>query len=469
MRSLPSDLTAKVKQSLQTLGNVGDPKLKIALSRAKTTVTDANYWTVETIRAKAGLGDISVAPRRSKKQYGGPDRLYEIHVEDGQVHTSIREYPDKLKQGWQPQFTLGPGSSVAIAFDGDWERYRKLWRLKTHDKPWIFWVDSTGILWGQLWDSVETKIELATGVSKVVAIRGWKEIDAGQNDQGIVVSYILTNGTAWYRNYCIQPDLTYMWEFQRQITGFTGTVVNIGLFLTNDYRLGITIENNTKQIWWLITSRTWVGMATSPENIMAGIRNSIVEIIPIKYIEDHSHEDHITTGIINSWVNIAEPIYPIPLSAHNPNKSPTEVILKFNYPLAYDLSLVASAFTIRDGASVNFSIVATQSGVDNSEIIFTVQNFNGSSGDLSVIYDRNIIELDCVHQGSRFGIGSFTLTFTPDLVPPQGYEFEYIGIRLNSTLLLSQVHYRTGYGSDNIQAGVRNSIVTVTKVGSNPL
>ena len=94
MRSITPELTAKTKQSLQTLGNVGDPKLKIAVSRAKTTVTDANYWTVETIRAKEGLGDISVAPRRFNKHYGGPDRLYEIHVDSGQVSTAIREYPE---------------------------------------------------------------------------------------------------------------------------------------------------------------------------------------------------------------------------------------------------------------------------------------------------------------------------------------------------------------------------------------
>ena len=130
MRSITPELTAKTKQSLQTLGNVGDPKLKIAVSRAKTTVTDANYWTVETIRAKEGLGDISVAPRRFNKHYGGPDRLYEIHIDSGQVSTAIREYPDKLKQGWQPQFDLGPGLSVALAFDGEWELYRDVWRYR---------------------------------------------------------------------------------------------------------------------------------------------------------------------------------------------------------------------------------------------------------------------------------------------------------------------------------------------------
>ena len=239
MRGLSSDLMAKIQQSYQTIGNNSQPKAKITVARAKTTVTDADYWTVEKIREKSGLGDISVAPRRSKKHYGGPDRLYEIHVDNGQVKTAIREYPDKLKQGWQDQFTLGPGTDVAIAFDGEWELYRKVWRQRTHENPWIFWIDDLGVLWGQLWDDETTLVELATGVSKVTAIRGWKELDNGLNDQGIVVAFVKTDGTVWYRNYCIQVDLTYIWESQRQVTGFTGTATNVGLFLTNDYRLGM--------------------------------------------------------------------------------------------------------------------------------------------------------------------------------------------------------------------------------------
>ena len=164
MRNLPLDLATKIQESLQTIGNNAQPNLKVVVSRAKTTVSDGDYWTVETIREKANLGDISIAPRRFHKHYGGPDRLYEIHVDGGQVSTAIREYPDKLKQGWQPQFDLGPGSSVAIAFDGEWKIYRENWRLQTRENPWIFWVDSTGILWGQLWDDETTKIEIATEV-----------------------------------------------------------------------------------------------------------------------------------------------------------------------------------------------------------------------------------------------------------------------------------------------------------------
>lgn len=468
MRSFPSDLTAKVNQSLQTLGNVSDPKLKIAVSRAKTTVTDANYWTVETIREKAGLGDISVAPRRFFKHYGGPDRLYEIHVDSGQVHTAIREYPDKLKQGWQPQLTLGPGSSVAITFDGEWELYRKAWRLQTHEVPWIFWVDSTGILWGQLWSDETTLVELASEVSTVEAIRGWKELNQGQNDQGIIVAFIKTDGTVWYRSYCIQPDLSYMWESSREILGFTGIAVNIGLFLTNDYRLGVTVENSLGNIWWLITNRVWVGMAVQIEQIQSGIYNSTFTVIPVNYIEN-SIEESITSGLYNAFFNVAEPIYPLPISAANPNNVPTEIKLKFNYPIDYDLSGAMSAFTIKDSINTIFTILSTAPGVDNTEIIFTTSTFNSASGNMFIGYDRTILELDCLNQGSRFAIESFNFEFTPTLVPPEGHILEYVVTGITSTFVLTQVYHRSGYVNENVTAGLMNNKFIVTKVGSNPL
>ena len=64
----------------------------------------------------------------------------------------------------------GEGQLIGLAFDGNWVRYRKLWRLITSEKPFIFWVDDLGNLWSQYWDDVSTKFQLATGVVKVKPI-----------------------------------------------------------------------------------------------------------------------------------------------------------------------------------------------------------------------------------------------------------------------------------------------------------
>ena len=92
MRSLPESLQNKLSQQMQTVHNDADPRMEVVVARARTEIVDYTYWTVETIRETSGLGDISVAPRRFSP-YGPPNRIYEIHVHNGEVKTAIREYP----------------------------------------------------------------------------------------------------------------------------------------------------------------------------------------------------------------------------------------------------------------------------------------------------------------------------------------------------------------------------------------
>lgn len=289
MREVTSSMNDKLKSSQQTPATKSDPRMSVKVSRARTTVMDSDYWTVETIREMPNLGDVSVAPRRFKA-YGSPNRIYEIHVEDGIVKTAIREYPDKLKVGWKEQFSIGPGSAVAIAFDGYWEEYRRTWRLVTDEKPWIFWVDGSQILWRQLWDEESTRFQLDTQVAYVRSIRAWKNRFFLAQDQGIVAAYIKTDGSVWYRNYCQQADGSRLWEPARPVTDFTGTAVSLNLFITNDYRMGFVIEDSLKQIHWLITPRNWAGMAIESSKI-AVIASAKVEMYEVTYWHAYTDEN----------------------------------------------------------------------------------------------------------------------------------------------------------------------------------
>ncbi len=296
MRSIDPSLLSKINKQNQTIYNNANPKMSIQVSRAKTTVTDSSYWTVETIREKAGLGDLSLAARR-QKAYGPPNRIYNIYVDNGVIKTAIREYPDYLKEKWKDQFNLGAGSAVAIVFDGEWEYYRKKWQLKTYENPWLFWVNS-GILKAQLWDDVNTNVELATNVTKVKAIRGWKNVNFLDRDQGVIAGYIKTDGKLYYRNYCTQLDGNTVWESERQVVEFTGIAVNLNLFITNDYRVGFVIEDNLGKIHWIITDRNWAGMAIAPEKLIAypyEIKLDLVEldrhkVVTEEYLKAYPYE-----------------------------------------------------------------------------------------------------------------------------------------------------------------------------------
>jgi len=297
MRDIPAELLNKLVSQHQTKANASDPRMSVTVARAKTTVMDTTYFTTETIRSKTGLGDISLAGRR-QVPYGTPNRIYEIHVDEGLVKTAIREYPDRLKDGWKDQFALGPGSSVAIAFEGNWQRYRKYWRLITSEKPYIFWVDDVGNLWSQLWDEVDTKLLLASGVVKVRAIRAWKNAGYPDKDQGVVVGYIKTDGLVYYRNYSQQSDKTYLWENERQIIEFTNTYVSINMFITNDYRMGFVVERSGGTIEWAITHRNWAGMALEDEKISIKARFNL-NLLRVEFHKMYG-DDHISVSPIFS-------------------------------------------------------------------------------------------------------------------------------------------------------------------------
>lgn len=301
MRSIDPRLLAKTNLQNQTIYNNADPRMSIQITRAKTTVTDNTYWYVETIREKGGLGDLSLAARRTRP-YGSPDRIYNIYVENGLVKTATREYPDYTEIKWIDRFSLGTGKAVAIAFDGEWQWHKLRRQLVTYEKPFVFWTDNSNKLWSQLWDEVNTKLELATDVIKVKAIRGWKNINFHSRDHGIIAGYIKSDGKVYYRAYCIQEDGNSAWEIERQVTEFTRTAVNINLFITNDYRTGFVIEDSQGKVHWIISDRNWAGMAINSEYITANAVTATVTLhAPTVNAFLEAYNQPITIGGTENW------------------------------------------------------------------------------------------------------------------------------------------------------------------------
>lgn len=470
MRQLPSDLLSKINQNMQTIGNNANPKMEVVVSRAKNAVYDSSYWAVETIREISGLGDVSVAPRRLKT-YGRPDRIYEVHIRDGQIYTSIREYPDKLREGFKTQFSLGSGSSVGLAFNGEWKRYRKFYRLVTEDKPWITWVDTNGVLWVQRWDDLSTKFQLSTNVLKVKMIRAWKNLVILHQDQGIVVSYIKTNGKVYYRNYCIQEDGSESWEYEKELTRFTGTAVNVNLFITNDYRMGFIIEDNLGKIHWLVTNRNWGGMASPVENINTGIKEINMEVIPIKYHESYLDIEYISTGAnINRLyvcpANITPEIVNIERLTFVDKKT---IQVVFNYILECENNTLKESLILTNTVGYRY-IIDTITEQDN---ILTIKTLEEMPTSQNIILSYNDID----SYNIAFRISSTCLYRYDNVIdlvikglPPTGYFAENLQIGITPTFVPTKVYYKDLYsGIENISTGIVNPTIVVTKVGSNPL
>lgn len=468
MKSLSSDLLAKINTPLQTISNNADPKMEINIARAKNTITDVDPWTVEIIREISGLGDVSVAPRRFNI-YGRPNRIYEIHIRDNIVYTSIREYPDKLKEGFKTQFSLGPGTSVGVAFNGDWKRYRKFYRLVTEEKPWISWVDNLGNLWTQKWDDTNSKFQLSSNVVQVKMIRAWKNLVIQQQDQGVVVAYIKNDGKVYYRNYCQQEDYSEMWEYEKELTSFTGSAANVNLFITNDYRMGFIVEDAWENIHWFITPRNWGGMASPAESIVAGIKKLMLKVTPIKYYESFDTE-HLSTALSppRLYMCPADAIPEIIETKRLEFPDNKTIKLIFNYDLECDLENLKKSLTLQNLIAQPFE-VDTVTEFENILTIKTVDEMPPSQ-DIRILYDMIESYYLAFRVTSSCLLNSAPINLIVKGRPPVGYIDDHLTMDIIlPTFEVTQVYYRDAFARENLETSISSINITVTQVGNNPL
>lgn len=414
MRSIDPVLLRKIKEQNQTIWNNANPKMSISVARAKSTVMDSSYWTVETIRQKEGLGDLSITARRFKP-YGPPNRLYNIYVDNSVVKTAIREYPDYKKLKWQNQFDVGVGSAVAIAFDGHWERYRKKWQLVTEENPYLFWVDGSKKLWVQLWDNVGTKYELASNVTKVKALRCWKNINIPDVDQGIVVGYIKSDGKVYYKNYAYQSSGQFAWEAERRITEFPGTSVNLNLFITNDYRMGFIVEDSSGNIRWAITSRAWAGMAIAPEHFF--INPSVkIDLHKVKYYSRyHAEYFKITPSVSLSYLYGSD--FNEFTSIENVDDGNGNYGIKVMFSVRHRIIAFAAAdFELYDENNVRFRGLSGTK-IDDYNFVVNFEDFNNAVGKVEL---RSLGTVATNEAGYLFA--EFSGMFTPENLEPTAKE-----------------------------------------------
>ena len=411
MRNITSSLNDKLESSQQTPFNNASPKMSIKVSRARTTVMDSDYWTVETIREKQDLGDIALALKRVNS-YGSPDRIYEIYVDEETVKTALREYPDYLKDGWQDQFELGAGSAVAIAFDGHWQFNRGKWRIITDEEPYVFWVDSSNTLMTQLWDKQDTLQQLSDLVVKVRSIRGWKNVNFADRDQGIIAAYIKTDGSVYYRNYCIQQDGTKVWEIEKQLTEFTGIAININLFITNDYRVGFVVEDSDNKIYWYITKRNWAGMAIAPDKFYV---ESNINISLIKTIRKNGFNDEKIVISQNMNINLLYGAsYNEFINVINIDDGSSNYGLLINANTSYELfDIQTNDFEVFDENNTHFMINSITK-IDATTYEFLVDDFNSAYGNLTL----NCKGITTKNEGGYL-FDAFAISFSPTgLIPP---------------------------------------------------
>lgn len=348
-----------------------------------------------------------------------PDKLFRITniLDTAYVYSS--DWNNYVQQ-WYQEFEIPDVKSVSIAMDGHWEYddVDSTYELITSEYPFIFWVNANNELYVQTWNKTVTKLNLANGVTKVKSLRAWKNVVYPEKDQGVVCAYIKTDGKVYYRNYCYQ-ELTskYAWEEERQIEEFMGNAVNLNMFNTNDYRMGISIEDSSGNVQWLLTDRNWAGMAIAPINFSVAPMNVSATLLPIEYPEFYDIEQlSLAPMEITSELLFALTDNIIMLVKNIPNEDDDwGWIIEVNVKYPID-ELLLNKITVTDiDKSTNIAISSINK-VNDYKFNFNVDNIiedgiNNVTGDIKV-------KIDGIYNEAGYLYDTMIKDFTPtNLVP----------------------------------------------------
>ena len=151
MRSIPAELKTRIEKAQQTLYENADPHMNIFVYNSRWN----ELFTVYTVHNKPDISRIDVTAKRETAS-SDPNKLYSIYIEDGVSHVISKPLPYDEMIPWDPEFTVGSASDVAIEFDGYWQQPQGggRWDFIAEGDPWIAWVTS-GILFVNLGDSTQ--------------------------------------------------------------------------------------------------------------------------------------------------------------------------------------------------------------------------------------------------------------------------------------------------------------------------
>jgi hypothetical protein len=237
--------------------------------------TRALFFSINAGNYVEALDDLTMDVRdisvRQLQEQNGPDQIWAIGIEDGELLVAHRDYDEKAtkRPEWASVADLGKAVDAAIEFNGYWTRRstEEVFTLVTKDQPWYFWVTEDGMLHGQEGEDETTRLELDSGVSSVHACRGFKSEVKLSQDQGLVVVYI-KSGHVWYRQYKYFSDVgVTKWDKAYEVDSSISDADHCSVARLNDYRMAVTIHSTSNGTKIYITDRTYVMQAVPREKI----------------------------------------------------------------------------------------------------------------------------------------------------------------------------------------------------------
>jgi hypothetical protein len=155
--------------------------------------------------------------------------------------------PELSAQAWTLVDTIADAVRVAVAFDGRMVKsVRGNTEYITTGDPWVFWIDSLGVLRGKLLGG-DPVVLAESNATAVAAVRGHQSEDGGF-DQGLILFFLL-DGVLYYRAY-----IDGVWtDGQPADAGPEETWTDITASRTWDYRIAVQMVNAAGRVVELFT------------------------------------------------------------------------------------------------------------------------------------------------------------------------------------------------------------------------
>lgn len=442
-------------------------------TRSILYTVDAGYLAQRHIDIDTDIQDISV---RRLSTESSPSFIYAVGVDrDNIIRVRRRPYTEQGVVAWEHMYQYAEGTNAAIEFNGIWYRpiEQDYFTLLCEEHPWVFWVDLAGNLRAQYGPYNLDAFILATDVSQVKAVRGFKSEEFTEQDQGLIVVYI-KDGLVYYRNYCVQTFGNYAWEEERALPQLGTDVTAVHIHRLNDYRIGI-VSSSPNGNKWLITTRMYIAGAVLPENIRSTVQDLNITVTALSYSNFYTSE-HLSSEIQDMYIACAKPISPYIIEATSILNETTTIYVTFSHELSEVLIGKQNYFTLTDANNVQYQIISTEAGETQSEIILNTADFVAAKNPMSLVYNNGITvdnivpALTVVSDRVHFAIPNTIVSFEALKEPPAGYISENISISgVSVTFVATQVYYKDRYGVENISANSNMVSIIVTNVGAEPL
>lgn len=154
-----------------------------------------------------------------------------------------------------------PIKRAGLEFDGDFIlNLNDVVAFYSTSNPWLYVLMTDGRLYVKRAGIVEEPQLLASDAIAASLCRSWRSVK-NNADQGLVLGYIKTDGTAWYRERYLLEGV-YVWGNPEQIPQSGSSNTSIRCFRLNDFRIGIFVGGINKIF---ISRRTYISSTIKDE------------------------------------------------------------------------------------------------------------------------------------------------------------------------------------------------------------